>query len=136
MFPSPALAFIPHWDPREAFFIRQFAYLFFLLAMLFFIYELKQGKFQRHRGFRQLVWAGVFFALWNLECFIGQWFALFFQAQLIGAPGSWSQHLGMVNLADWITYFTRLDHLLLVPAFIFFYAGVRAFRQEEEVGEP
>lgn len=135
IFPSPALAFIPHWDPREAFFIRQFSYLFFMLAMLFFIYELKQGKLQQRRSFRLLVRASVFFALWNFDCFIGQLFALFFQAQITGVPGSWSQRLDMANLGNWVNYFTKLDHLLLVPAFIFFYAGIRAIRREQEVGE-
>jgi hypothetical protein len=107
-----------------------------MLAMLFFIYELKQAKLQQHRGFRLLIWASVFFALWNLDCFIGQWFALFFEAQVtVGVPGSLSQRLGMANLGNWITYFAKLDHLLLVPAFIFFYRGIRAFRREQEVGE-
>jgi hypothetical protein len=41
----------------------------------------------------------------------------------------------MANLGNWITYFAKLDHLLLVPAFIFFYRGIRAFRREQEVGE-
>ncbi len=66
IFPSPALAFIPHWDPKEAFFIRQFSYLFFMVAMIFFIYELKLERLPQHRGFRLLTWASVFFALWNL----------------------------------------------------------------------
>jgi len=136
LFPSPALAFIPHWDPREAFFIRQSSYLFFMLAMLFFIYELRQGKLQQHRGFRLLVWASVFFASWNFDCFFGQLLALFFEAQItVGAPGSLSQRLGMASLGNWVTYFTKLDHLLLVPAFIFLYLGIRAFRREQEVGE-
>ena len=136
IFLSPALAFIPHWDPREAFFIRQFSYLFFMLAMLFFIYELKQGKLQQHRGFRLLVRASVFFALWNFDCFIGQLLSLFFEAQItVGVPGSLSQRLGMTNLGNWLNYLTKLDHLLLVPAFIFFYSGIRALRREQEVGE-
>jgi hypothetical protein len=122
--PSPALAIIPHWDPREAFFIRQFSYLFFLLAMLYFIYELRQGKLPQ-RGFRLLVWASVFFALWNLDCFIGQWFALYYET-----------HSGPANFGDWVTYVAKLDHLLLVPAFIFFYLGLRALRREQEVAEP
>jgi hypothetical protein len=134
IFPTPALAIIPHWDPREAFFIRQFSYLFFMLAMLFFIYELKQGKLQ-HRGFRLLVWASVFFALWNFDCFLGQLFARFFKAQVVvGEPGSLSQHLVMAHLGNWLWYFTKLDHLLLVPAFIFFYLGLRALRREQEAG--
>lgn len=137
IFPSPALAIIQHWDPREAFFIRQFSYLFFMLAMIFFIYELKQGKLHHHRGFRLLVWASVFFALWNFDCFLGQLLGLYFGAQVtVGTPGSLSQRLGMANLGNWLSYFTKLDHLLLVPAFILFYLGIRAFRREQEVGEP
>lgn len=136
IFPSPALAFIPHWDPREAFFIRQFSYLFFMVAMIFFIYELKQEKLQQHRGFRLLTWAGVFFALWNLDCFIGQLFGLYFESQVTGGPpGSLSQRSSMTNLGNWIYYFTKLDHLLLVPAFIYFYRGIRAFSREQEVGQ-
>jgi hypothetical protein len=136
IFPSPALAFIPHWDPQEAFFIRQFSYLFFMVAMIFFIYELKHEKLQQHRGFRLLTWASVFFVLWNLDCFIGQLIDLYFEAQVTGGPaGSFSQRLYMANLGNWINYFTKLDHLLLVPAFIYFYRGIRAFSREGEAGQ-
>jgi hypothetical protein len=137
LFPAPALAIIQHWDPREAFFIRQFSYLFFMLAMLIFIFELKQGKLAHKRGFRLLVWASIFFALWNLDCFLGQIFALHFGAPVIvGESGSWSQQLGMANIGNWLNYFTKLDHLLLVPAFICFYLGIRTFRRDQEAGEP
>ena len=134
--PSPALAFIPHWDPQEAFFIRQFSYLFFMVAMIYFVYELKQEKLQQHRGFRLLAWGSVFFALWNLDCFLGQLIALHFPVQVTGGPpGSLSQRWSMANLGNWINYFTKLDHLLLVPAFIYFCRGIRAFRREVEEGQ-
>ncbi|MEJ2093548.1 MAG: hypothetical protein P8X65_15315 [Syntrophobacterales bacterium] len=137
LFPSPALAIIQHWDPREGLFIRQFSYLFFMLTMILFIYELKQGELHHRRGFRLLVWASVFFALWNFDCFLGQLFGLYFEAQtIVGTPGSWAQRLGMANPGNWLSYFTKLDHLLLVPAFLLFYLGLRAFRREQEVGEP
>jgi hypothetical protein len=135
LFPSPALAFIQHWDPKEAFFTRQFSYLFFMVAMIFFIYELKQERLQQHRGFRLLAWASVFFALWNFDCFIGQFIAMYFKGQVIGgAPGSFSQRLLMADVGNWIYYFTKLDHLLLVPAFIYFYRGITAFSREVEEG--
>lgn len=135
LFPSPALAFIPHWDPKEAFFIRQFSYLFFMVAMIFFIYELKQERLQQQRGFRLLAWASVFFALWNFDCFIGQFIALYFKAQVTdGTAGIFSQQLLMANVGNWINYFTKLDHLLLVPAFIYFYRGIIAFSREVEEG--
>jgi len=136
IFPSPALAFIPHWDPREAFFIRQFAYLAFMLSMLFFIYELKQGEWQQHRAFRLLAWASAFFALWNLDCFLGQFSDHFFPLRPVaGEPGSRFQEVGIADWANWVTYFTKLDHLFLVPAFVFFYLGIRALRKEQEVGK-
>jgi hypothetical protein len=47
-----------------------------------------------------------------------------------------SQRLEMANFGNWLNYFTKLDHLLLVPAFIFFYLGLRAIRREQEAGEP
>ncbi len=135
LFPSPAMAFIPHWDPKEAFFIRQFSYLFFMVAMIFFIYELKQERLQQKRGFRLLAWASVFFALWNFDCFIGQFIALYFKAEVTdGAAGIFSPQLLMANLGNWINYFTKLDHLLLVPAFIYFYRGIMAFGRELEEG--
>ena len=135
--PSPALAIIPHWDPKEAFFIRQFSYLFFMIAMVFFIYELRQEKIQQHRGFRLLAWGSAFFALWNLDCFFAQLFALHFPAQAVkGAPGGFSQRLVMANWGNWITYVTKLDHLLLVPAFLYFYWGIKALSRDHGVERP
>jgi hypothetical protein len=131
--PSPAWAFIPHWDPLEAFFIRQFAYLFWALAMLFFIFALKQEKLQQHRGFRWLVWAGVFFALWNFDCFIGQFIALSMESQGGARLTAAAQDLPGARLGLWFYYLTKLDHLLLVPAFLFFYLGIRAFSRDPEV---
>jgi hypothetical protein len=132
--PSPALAFIPHWDPREAFFTRQFAYLFWALAMVFFIFALRQANLQHHRGFRWLAWAAVFFALWNFDCFIGQFIALAMDSQ--GGAGL-TAGAGLDPSAAgtflWLYYLTKLDHLLLVPAFLCFYLGIRAFSRDPEV---
>ena len=107
-----------------------------MLAMLYFIYELKLGKLPQQRGFRLLVWASAFFALWNLDGFLGQLSALFYQPQVVdGTSGIFSQRLGMTGFGHWVTYFTKLDHLLLVPAFVFFYLGLKAFRRGQEAGE-
>jgi hypothetical protein len=132
--PSPAWAFIPHSDPREAFFIRQFSYLFWALAMLFFIFALRQENLRKHPGFRWLVWSAIFFALWNVDCFIGQLIALNVSPQ--GAPAFTTgndQNLTATGTWLWFFYITKLDHLLLVPAFFCFYQGIRAFARDPEV---
>jgi hypothetical protein len=132
--PTPAWAFIPHSDPREAFFIRQFSYLFWALAMLFFIFALRQENLSEHRGFRWLVWSAIFFAWWNIDCFIGQIIALNISPQGAGAFTSGDEQNLAVN-ATWLWFFsiTKLDHLLLVPAFACFYLGIRAFVKDPEV---
>jgi hypothetical protein len=132
--PTPAWAFIPHSDPREAFFIRQFSYLFWAWAMLFFIFALSQENLRKHRGFRWLVWSAIFFALWNIDCFIGQFIAL--NISPLGAATFTTgdeQNLAVNATWRWFFSITKLDHLLLVPAFLCFYLGIRAFVKDPEV---
>jgi hypothetical protein len=123
--PQPAYAYIGHWDPREGFFVRQFAYLFFLAAMLFFIFELKAEKLPRYRGFKFLALAGGLLALWNLDCFVGQLLALNLNPPTVGPPGPFSQGLVAADAATWFLYFTKLDHLVLAPAFLLLYLGIK-----------
>ena len=78
-------------------------------------------------GFRFLALASGFFALWNLDCFVGQFVALSLGPPVILEPaGIFSQKLVMTDPWVWIYYLTKLDHLLLVPAFLFLYFGIRA----------
>ena len=69
--PGSAFAYIPHWDPQEGFFIRQFSYLFFLFAMLFFFYELKAENLSQNQAFASWPWPagcslyGTWIALWG-----------------------------------------------------------------------
>ena len=126
-YPESAFAYIPHWDPQEGFFIRQFSYLFFLFAMLFFFYELKAENLRQKPGFRFLALASGLFALWNLDCFVGQFVALSLGTPVILEPaGIFSQKLVMTDPWVWAYYLTKLDHLLLVPAFLLLYFGIRA----------
>jgi hypothetical protein len=129
--PHPALAYIPHFDPKEGFFIRQFSYLFFLVAMFFFYFELNQEKWKKYRGLRFLARASLLFALWNLTCFMGQFLALNLDASLIfKSTGSLTQQVPKAGILSWFYYLTKLDNLLLVPAFYLFYLGLKVFSQE------
>ncbi len=137
LLPPPAWAYIPHWDPKEGFFVRQFSYLFFLVAMFFFFFELKQERLQKYRGFRLLAWASLLFALWNLNCFVGQFLALHLDPSLIQGPaGSLTRRLLMADALTWVYYLSKLDHLWLVPAFYLFYRGLRAFGRELKINQP
>jgi hypothetical protein len=135
LFPHPALAYIPHVDPKEGLFIRQFSYLFFLVAMFFFYFELNQEKLRKYRGLRFLSWASLLFALWNLNCFVGQFLALNLDVSLVpGSAGSLTQQVPVANILNWFYYITKLDNLILVPAFYLFYLGLKIFSQEFDMG--
>ena len=95
--------------------------------MLFFFYELKAENLRQKPGFRFLALASGFFALWNLDCFVGQFIALGLGTPVRLEPaGIFSQQLVMTGPWVWIYYLTKFDHLLLVPAFLFLYFGIRA----------
>jgi hypothetical protein len=132
--PQPALAYIPHLYPQEGFFVRQFSYLFFLVAMFILFFELRQEKLQQYRGFRFLAWASLLFALWNLNCFMGQFLAPKIGASLIlGSAGSFAQQLLMADTLTWFYYFSKLDNLLLIPAFYLFYLGLKEYSRELKI---
>jgi hypothetical protein len=131
LFPCPALALQPHEAP-EGLYVHQIAHLLFIGALLFFIYKLRPEA-QQHRSFRVIVWACGLFALWNLDTFVAHWCAVPISPQdFLGPEGYFSQRLLMSGLPHWVYYFTKLDHLILVPAFYFFYRGLKSLAKEPQ----
>jgi hypothetical protein len=110
------------------------AHLLFCAAMLFFIYEMRQEKLQRYRGFRYLIWACGILAFWNLDAVVGHTLEWGLTNPVILGHGL-SQRLLMENLEIWFYYLTKIDHFaLLIPAFYLFYRGLKALAQEAQSG--
>lgn len=121
--PGTALALQPHGHP-EGLYAHQMAHVLFALAMLFLLYHLKK---ERLLGLRWFTWAGILFILWNLNAFIGHTAEVYVDHRdFLGAPAHLSRRLLMSGPAVWIYYVTKLDHLILVPAFILLYFGLQA----------
>ncbi len=137
-----AIAFLcisptPGWAQWEGWFnwgtqgsyVHQSAHLLFSGAMFFFIYQLHREGLKQYRGFRLLTWASWILALWNLDALVGhtvEWSI----APVIMGEGV-HKRLLVENAYSWLFYITKLDHfLLLVPAFILFYLGIKALAQE------
>jgi hypothetical protein len=114
-------------------YVHEMAHLLFGLAMLFFIYEIVRAGLQEFPGFRLLVWAWVLFALWNFDAFVGHWAAWTLENPIIMGQG-WGRRLLMSDFHTWLVYITKIDHfILLVPAFLLFYLGLRALAQKPEI---
>lgn len=116
----------------EGSYVHETAHLLFLLAMLFFIYEIFHANLEKFRGFHLLAWAWALLALWNLDAFVGHWADWTLENPVILGQG-WGRWLLMDNFHTWLVYITKIDHfVLLVPAFYIFYRGLKALAEEPE----
>jgi hypothetical protein len=111
-------------------YVHQIAHLLFAFSMLFFIHEIFHAKLQIFRGFRLLVWAWALLAFWNLDAFVGHWADWTLKNPVITGQG-WERRLLMYDFQAWLVYITKIDHfVLLVPAFLMFYLGLRALARK------
>jgi hypothetical protein len=119
------LALITHGHP-EGLYVHQIAHLLFAGAMVFLIYMIRRESLQKVPGFRALIWAGLFFIGWNLDAFVGHLAEVWISEQaFLGHPTDLARRLRMTDLTAWVYYVTKMDHLILVPAFYLFYRGLK-----------
>ncbi|MDD3579810.1 MAG: hypothetical protein PHW74_02175 [Desulfobacca sp.] len=134
LYAHPAGAIQEH-GPPEGLYVHQAAHICFFLAMLYFAFKVVRSPVLTNTGFRYMAWAGLFFALWNLDAFIGHWVGLYLSPEdFLGQPQDFSQRLKVDNLTALFYYLLRLDHLWLLPALFLFYLGLRKVRQSQERG--
>ena len=133
--PQPSLAFITHGHP-EGLYVHQIAHLLFAGAMIFMIYLIKREGLLEVPGFRMLVWASLLFVGWNFDAFIGHIAEVYVSPQAFrGEAADFSRRLLMTDLSTWVYYITKMDHLILVPAFYLLYRGLKALAFEAPRGE-
>jgi hypothetical protein len=130
--PSHALAQWVTWYKfgTQGSYVHQIAHLLFGFSMLFFIHEIFHARLQKFRGFRLLVWAWALLAWWNFDAFVGHFADWTLENPVILGQG-WDRRLLMDSFQTWLVYLTKIDHfVLLVPAFLMFYLGLRALARK------
>lgn len=131
--PSTSWAFVPHGYPEI--YIHQMGHLFFIVSCCFVIWTIFSNRLQRERGWRYLLFSQVFFILWNIDTFIGHitefWIEPF---QMLGGKTGWEYFRRDIVLQgrEYLYYIAKFDHLILVPAMMLFYQGLREHLAEEE----
>lgn len=132
LYPSYALAQGWFLWGTEGSYVHQLAHLLFCGAMIFFIYEMRQEKLQRYRGFRYLIWGCVILAFWNLDAVVGHTLEWGLRNPVIMGHGL-SQRLLMEDWETWFYYITKIDHFaLLIPAFYLYYRGLKTLARESQ----
>ena len=112
---------------------HELGHLLFLYGMLFLLYRLRQpATRQLTRGsgwleFRLAIWL---FILWNLLTFYGHWHEEVLSPDKFVLTGGIKTAFIIERPLDVLFYFSRLDHLLLLPAFVCLLLALRKWRHE------
>ncbi len=113
---------------QEGLFVHQFAHLFFIFSMGLLIYWLRKRLLAFSEGWRHIQYAAFFFIAWNLDAMFSHW--LLEQSGLVTVENLDGMQMQITTGPglDWLAklyYFTKLDHLLCVPAMFLLLTGLR-----------
>ena len=125
--PDLALATQAHSDP-EGLYVHQFAHAFFIISLWIFIYWLRFRDLVKETGWRYIQYAALFLILWNTDAAIAHLLDEQLNIIAVERVGPW--HIKITSTDNTVFtivlyYLVKLDHLLCVPALLFFSAGIR-----------
>lgn len=135
---EPALAIQVH-DSSEGLCAHQIAHVFFLFSMGTLIYWLRERNLVRETGWRFIQFSALFFILWNLGAFISHFFEAREELMQMIKAGFWKSSVVMdrsLGFGASLFYLSKMDHLVLLPAIIFLYAGLRHLLDRAQKSEP
>ena len=123
---TPAWAVQSHGG-AEGLVSHQIGHFLFIVGLVFLVFRLSfmhvQG--QGWREFKVFLWLLI---LWNIVTFSGHLLDEFISPEkLVRSHGS-TLYFVAENFLDVIFYITRLDHLVLVPSFVFLLVALRKWR--------
>jgi hypothetical protein len=121
--PSSAWAIIPH--NYIGFYPHQIGHVFFLISLGIFIYYLKRQGLTKDRGWLYIAVSAALLLFWNVHTLIGHFFELRVRPEYFINRDDFLRGAIRLNFvtANYIVY--KMDNLILAPAFIFFYLGVK-----------
>ncbi len=118
----------------EGIITHQVGHLFFLFSMVTLIFTITGKGLDQQKGWRLIQYSAFFFILWNLDTIT----AHFFDNQILAVKIENISILKMKivtnnnsSLLAWFYYLLKLDHLLCVPAMLFFYKGLSSLVNDQ-----
>ena len=109
---------------------HQIGHLLFIVGLVYLVYRIYYTRMQGQGwgAFKVFLWLLI---LWNMVTFSGHWMDEFVSREkFIKSNGSTLSFVAE-NSFDVIFYLTRLDHLLLVPSFVFLLLALRKWRASQ-----
>ena len=128
LWPSSALAVQGHGG-AEGLVAHQIGHALFIFGISYLFYKIKLARFEDPGWFEFRAFLRVL-VFWNLLTFTGHWMREFVD------PGKFikvDNHVVAMTIDgpwDVLFYLTRLDHLILVPAFFLLLMALRKWRDQ------
>jgi len=126
---SPLQAFaVQHHGGAEGLVSHQIGHVLFISGMAYLLYRVYNLGIKRSGWleFKIFLWLII---LWNIQTFTGHWMMEIVDHDKFIKHGLHVASFIVTDPFDVYFYFTRLDHLLLVPSFIFLFLALRKWRK-------
>jgi len=96
---------------------HEIGHILFITGMLFLLYRLHRPATSGY-GWREFKLFLVLIVLWNMLTFFGHWYHEILNPEKYVLLHGKITGFTLAGFSDAIFYFSRLDHLLLLPAFL------------------
>lgn len=126
---GPAWAVQEHGG-AEGLVAHQLGHSLFVIGMGYLLFRLHSLR-QAGRGWREFkifLWSLI---AWNVVTFSGHWMQEFVPKGQFVTSHAGTVSFTVASLFDAFYYLTRLDHLILVPSFVFLLLALRKWRQPQ-----
>ena len=122
--PAPRAYAVQSHGGAEGLVSHQLGHLLFFSGMLILLWRIKKARLTGPgwQEFKVFLWLIL---LWNLLSFTGHWMREMLVTGHFVRHGDRVLSFRVDTLSDLIFYLTRLDHLLLVPAFFLLLLAIR-----------
>lgn len=131
---QPAMAWaVQQHGGAEGMVSHELGHLLFIVGMVFLLYRMNHSETQRlTKGigwfeFKLFIWLIV---LWNLLTFYGHWHEELISIDKFVLVNGQRAGFIISRPLDVLFYFSRMDHLVLLPAFLCLLLALRKWRQQ------
>ncbi len=127
--PLPLRAVQSHGG-AEGLIAHEVAHLLFIIGMGYLLFRINRNRITGKGWFEFKVFLWLIIA-WNILTFSGHWIAEEINDSKYRIISGNIHSFAMTGIYDLYFYFTRLDHLLLVPSFVFLLLALRKWREKK-----
>jgi hypothetical protein len=114
-----------HGGP-EGLYVHQGAHLFLVFSLAIFLVTVRRSRLKAEKAWRLLSWGAFLLLLWNIWAFAGHVAETAVpESDFVVLPGRTVPSLAMNSWREATYYVLKMDHLLCLPALVFFCAGLR-----------